>query len=601
MELFSPLVQQEQPVKVEEEAKPVLTGRKRKAEQQSPFIAEASEDVTSAPVKGRRYQLEVSVPSRRSKLALEKTTSQDNLTLESPTSKKSIRSSSFIKSEPVRYHAATECVVTDNEQDVDPLALMSDDDMSNLAIASSSKPKPMRAPSRKSQVKAEAVEAQPFNIGKFSAVKKESTDKLALSAPTKASRDRKPRASAAKARARVVKVESDEDDYAMDSDEEEKQFQKALLASGIDGDVSVGSSRSSSAKPNLKRSASGRALRTAVGRASASKHTFFVSAPGLIRAERAGLSLTAPSGTSTPGSQSVTMSRASSSTGEPVFDDGMSDSSFASEASESEESDMSASEQSSDLTEDEEAYLAEKRAKTEASLRKKPAKKQKASPKTKAAAKGKGKGKGKKFPGRGSMLDPDAEVDPEAMDVSEAEEDDDPISDDDDEEDQVMSDVSEIDYDRLKKMRPDQKLQYLGTRGERLRRRTKKATAKAQKEIVKKRTALKRDLGRKLTNGENNLVALQHVSQPEETIVRALMSQHHAQLHDVWGDLTANIIPVKPVSMEAHPSLRLTLLPFQKESLYWMKKQEEGVWKGGMLADEMGMGKTYDWLRSSRV
>jgi DNA repair protein RAD16 len=44
--------------------------------------------------------------------------------------------------------------------------------------------------------------------------------------------------------------------------------------------------------------------------------------------------------------------------------------------------------------------------------------------------------------------------------------------------------------------------------------------------------------------------------------------------------------------MDAHPSLKLKLLPFQKESLYWMKKQEEGQWKGGMLADEMGMGKT---------
>lgn len=45
--------------------------------------------------------------------------------------------------------------------------------------------------------------------------------------------------------------------------------------------------------------------------------------------------------------------------------------------------------------------------------------------------------------------------------------------------------------------------------------------------------------------------------------------------------------------MDAHPALKLTLLPFQKESLFWMRKQEEGVWKGGMLADEMGMGKTY--------
>jgi hypothetical protein len=28
----------------------------------------------------------------------------------------------------------------------------------------------------------------------------------------------------------------------------------------------------------------------------------------------------------------------------------------------------------------------------------------------------------------------------------------------------------------------------------------------------------------------------------------------------------------------------VTLLPFQQESLYWMRKQEDGVWNGGMLA-----------------
>jgi len=68
--------------------------------------------------------------------------------------------------------------------------------------------------------------------------------------------------------------------------------------------------------------------------------------------------------------------------------------------------------------------------------------------------------------------------------------------------------------------------------------------------------------------------------------------QFHPELEDVWGDVADKIVPVKPVPMEAHPSLKLTLLPFQKESLHWMKKQEEGPWKGGMLADEMGMGKT---------
>lgn len=68
--------------------------------------------------------------------------------------------------------------------------------------------------------------------------------------------------------------------------------------------------------------------------------------------------------------------------------------------------------------------------------------------------------------------------------------------------------------------------------------------------------------------------------------------QHHPELDNVWGDLQSKVTPVKPVAMDAHPSLKLKLLPFQKESLYWMKKQEEGQWKGGMLADEMGMGKT---------
>ena len=36
----------------------------------------------------------------------------------------------------------------------------------------------------------------------------------------------------------------------------------------------------------------------------------------------------------------------------------------------------------------------------------------------------------------------------------------------------------------------------------------------------------------------------------------------------------------------------MQLLPFQLEGLHWMVQQEKGPWKGGMLADEMGMGKT---------
>lgn len=98
-----------------------------------------------------------------------------------------------------------------------------------------------------------------------------------------------------------------------------------------------------------------------------------------------------------------------------------------------------------------------------------------------------------------------------------------------------------------------------------------------QKLIKKMETAKRKEVGRKLTQGEKNNIRL---------------CLHHPELEDVWGDLASKIEPIKPVPMEAHPSLKLTLLPFQKESLYWMKKQEEGPWAGGMLADEMGMGKT---------
>lgn len=44
--------------------------------------------------------------------------------------------------------------------------------------------------------------------------------------------------------------------------------------------------------------------------------------------------------------------------------------------------------------------------------------------------------------------------------------------------------------------------------------------------------------------------------------------------------------------MEPPPVLTVQLLPYQKEFLAWAIQQERGVAKGGILADEMGMGKT---------
>jgi len=58
----------------------------------------------------------------------------------------------------------------------------------------------------------------------------------------------------------------------------------------------------------------------------------------------------------------------------------------------------------------------------------------------------------------------------------------------------------------------------------------------------------------------------------------------HPELRDVWGDLEQKIKIVVPQKAEQPPELKLKLLPFQLESLYWMRNQEDGVWKGGMLA-----------------
>ncbi|KAF9268324.1 hypothetical protein L218DRAFT_995053 [Marasmius fiardii PR-910] len=93
--------------------------------------------------------------------------------------------------------------------------------------------------------------------------------------------------------------------------------------------------------------------------------------------------------------------------------------------------------------------------------------------------------------------------------------------------------------------------------------------------------ALRKKLRRALTHAEKTSVALR---------------VHHEELRDVWGDLEVKIGLVKPVKAEQPAGMKVTLLPFQLESLYWMRKQEEGIWHGGMLADEMGMGKTIQIL-----
>lgn len=81
--------------------------------------------------------------------------------------------------------------------------------------------------------------------------------------------------------------------------------------------------------------------------------------------------------------------------------------------------------------------------------------------------------------------------------------------------------------------------------------------------------ALRKKLGRKLTYAERTTLALH---------------RYHPELHDVWGSLERNVKPVVPEKAQQPEELKIDLLPFQLESLYWMRKQEESEWAGGMLA-----------------
>ncbi|KAL5530755.1 RAD16 [Sanghuangporus sanghuang] len=101
------------------------------------------------------------------------------------------------------------------------------------------------------------------------------------------------------------------------------------------------------------------------------------------------------------------------------------------------------------------------------------------------------------------------------------------------------------------------------------------------RELKAEEKRLRRELGRKLTHAEKTSIQLKH---------------HHEELRSVWGDLETRIKPVKPLKAEQPEELKIQMLPFQLESLYWMREQEKGEWHGGMLADEMGMGKTIQTL-----
>ncbi|CAE6460934.1 unnamed protein product, partial [Rhizoctonia solani] len=150
--------------------------------------------------------------------------------------------------------------------------------------------------------------------------------------------------------------------------------------------------------------------------------------------------------------------------------------------------------------------------------------------------------------------------------------------DDDDEQSAVLTDDSDEPSGK-KQAKKTGMMTFAQMKAER---RAARAASKAEMAPVATAIRKKRkQLGRKLTPAERTTV---------------MLSVQHPELEDVWGDLERTIKPVTPQKAPQPEGLKVTLLPFQQESLFWMRKQEKGPWSGGMLADEMGMGKTIQTL-----
>ncbi|KAI5475780.1 DNA repair protein rad16 [Pseudohyphozyma bogoriensis] len=82
---------------------------------------------------------------------------------------------------------------------------------------------------------------------------------------------------------------------------------------------------------------------------------------------------------------------------------------------------------------------------------------------------------------------------------------------------------------------------------------------------------------------------MKKLSKAEKT--NFVLKKNHPELVNCWEEM-AKLPKITPERAAQPVGLTQKLLPFQLEGLNWMLKQEKGPWGGGMLADEMGMGKT---------
>ncbi|KAI4279571.1 MAG: hypothetical protein LQ337_000156 [Flavoplaca oasis] len=72
---------------------------------------------------------------------------------------------------------------------------------------------------------------------------------------------------------------------------------------------------------------------------------------------------------------------------------------------------------------------------------------------------------------------------------------------------------------------------------------------------------------------------------------RAKLEKAHPEIKTMWTTLK-DVPTITPTEAEQPRTITRKLKSFQLQGLDWMMKQEKSQWKGGLLGDEMGMGKT---------
>ncbi|CAO3631073.1 unnamed protein product [Cunninghamella blakesleeana] len=92
------------------------------------------------------------------------------------------------------------------------------------------------------------------------------------------------------------------------------------------------------------------------------------------------------------------------------------------------------------------------------------------------------------------------------------------------------------------------------------------------------------------TRRRNNAPSVKRISWNKR--VNLQLAKSHKELATIWDDIRAmDDTEIVPIEQPEH--LKLPLLNFQKYGVAWMIQQERTErFKGGILADEMGMGKT---------